>query len=890
MIKSLFYYSIIFFTFTNLYASNDLQLTEIEKQWIQNNTVSIGIEQWKPVISLNKTTNKIDGISGEILNTVIKKLNLKTKIINKDWNTLYSKFKQQEIDLLPATYFSQSKSKYGVYSKKYFTIKNTIYVKTTNNTIKGFDDLLNKTISISSRHKLKEQIKNKYKNIKIKEAYITKDAIALLLNSKVDAFIGRSIDVEEYLKANNITNIKPILQTSLTEKSLYFLTNTNKPILQTILQKGLDSLNKIKPIKKSKIITQTEAILAIQDIQAKNTIVNHQKFIKQNKNNSYLQFAIMAILIIIFLIIIINIIINRKTKNIKEMITSSNKMLNMSLTKRYIPAVSLLAIFIIFSHILISNSINSNNELAKIINVSGKQRMLSQRLVHLGQSFYENPLKKRELIATLNEIRTAHKYLLSKVITKRLHNIYFKKELDKNLQHYLMYFDLLLIKPKELYLQLSREDSNGILTQLNEVVKEYERFSNERTAISLQYEFYMMLTTLFILFIEVVYIFRPASVQIEKNTQALLRNREYEETVIESNNNAIIAIDWTAKITTYNEKAEEIFGWTKEEMIGTRNLLNIIPEKYKDLHSLAHRKYLDSGISCGAIDKTHKLEGITKDGVIFPIQISFGAKWKIEGAIVVASIVDITSLKKQEDTLLQQSKMASMGEMIGNIAHQWRQPLSAISTNASGLQMEKEYGFLTDEILDERLQDIVDKTQYLSQTIDDFRNFYKHTDEKEEFVVNKVIDSSIKIVESNYAGSGISLHYDYDRNLKILSLGFANELAQVLINILNNAKDIIAETNCVHKIVNISLAQEDDKIILKIYDSAGGVPEDILPKVFEPYFTTKHKAQGTGIGLYMSSQIITSNFDGTLTVSNKDFVVDEQTYSGACFKITIHSV
>ncbi len=130
-----------------------------------------------------------------------------------------------------------------------------------------------------------------------------------------------------------------------------------------------------------------------------------------------------------------------------------------------------------------------------------------------------------------------------------------------------------------------------------------------------------------------------------------MKKEDYESLVIESSNNAIIAIDWTTKITTYNQKAVEMFGWTKQEMIGTRNLLNIVPSKYKDMHSIASKVYLHSGQSCGAIDKIHELEGISKEGKIFPIQISFGAKWKPKGAIVVANIVDITDKRNAENTL-----------------------------------------------------------------------------------------------------------------------------------------------------------------------------------------------------------------------------------------------
>ncbi len=562
-------------------------------------------------------------------------------------------------------------------------------------------------------------------------------------------------------------------------------------------------------------------------------------------------------------------------------------MFKLSLTKRYIPAILLLVIFIIFSHVLISNVVKSNKELARIINISGKQRMLSQRLIVLGQAYYENYNKIKPFKKTLEEIQSAHKYLISKIITEQLNNIYFKQNLDKNLSKYLKHFQNLLTLHNPLFLKQAREDSLAILIQLDSVVKEYERYSEQKLEIASQYEFYLMVATLLILLLEVIFIFRPAAQQIDKNTKKLIKNKEYEETVIESNNNAIIAIDWTGKITTYNQKAVEIFGWTKEEMIGTRDLLNIIPPKYKKIHTDASDKYLKTGNSCGILGTTRELEGIKKDGTIFPIKISFGSKYKLKNTIVVANILDITKEKKQNDILIQQSKMASIGEMIENISHQWRQPLSVISTSASGLQLEKEYGLLKDEVLDKRLETIVNNTNSLSKTIDDFRNFFQQSENKEKFNFDDILIQVENIATSTFKDNNISLIKNYENN--IYCVGFANELLQVIINIFNNAKDILINKKIDKKIIKMVISLENKHIIIKIYDNAGGIADDILPKIFEPYITTKHQSQGTGLGLYMSSEIITNQFHGILQASNQYFSVDNIEYYGACFEIDIPS-
>ncbi len=563
-------------------------------------------------------------------------------------------------------------------------------------------------------------------------------------------------------------------------------------------------------------------------------------------------------------------------------------MFKLSLTQRYIPAILLLAIFIISSHLVISNVVNSNKELARIINVSGKQRMLSQRLIILGQNYYENSFKRPEFVKDLSDIKIAHDYLLSKVLTSKLNEIYYgKNSLDKNLKRYLKHFDNLLLLNNPMFLKLARDESLIILLQLDSAVREYEKFANDKLEIASNYEFYIMITTLLILLLEVFFIFRPASRKIDKNTKELQRNKEYEETVLESNNNAIIAIDWTGKITTYNQKAVELFGWSKEEMLGKRNLLKIIPPKYKELHKNASSNYLNTGISCGVLGNTHELQGIHKDNTIFDIRISFGAKYKTKGAIVVANISDITTEIEQNNLMIQQSKMASMGEMMENIAHQWRQPLSSISTATSGLQFEKEYGMLKDDILNKRLESIMKNTKFLSKTIEDFSNFFKKSKVKDNFLISNVLLKTQNIINDTLKINKIEIFKNYDKNTIISYFGYEDELSQVIISLLNNAKDILIEKKIENKLIKIELEEEETDIIIKIFDNAGGIPDDILSKIFEPYFTTKHRSQGTGIGLYMSTKIINSHFLGNLKAYNTTFKINEKEYYGACLHITI---
>jgi signal transduction histidine kinase len=243
-------------------------------------------------------------------------------------------------------------------------------------------------------------------------------------------------------------------------------------------------------------------------------------------------------------------------------------------------------------------------------------------------------------------------------------------------------------------------------------------------------------------------------------------------------------------------------------------------------------------------------------------------------------------LKIQHNILIQQSKMASMGEMIENIVHQWKQPLNAISNNASCLMIEKQMDILKDSEFDKKLNDIILKTQFLSQTIDDFKDFFKPTRIKVETNIAKIIEDALQIFNNILYINSIELYKNYDTNIKIYYKCFANELIQVLINIFNNAKDALVENNVENKIIRIKLFQTNDNIIIQICDNGGGIPKDIISKIFQPYFTTKNK-NGTGIGLYMSHKIITEHFNGILKVTNQNLIFNNNTYYGACFEIIL---
>jgi len=245
----------------------------------------------------------------------------------------------------------------------------------------------------------------------------------------------------------------------------------------------------------------------------------------------------------------------------------------------------------------------------------------------------------------------------------------------------------------------------------------------------------------------------------------------------------------------------------------------------------------------------------------------------------------VTDNRKKDQLLFTQTRLASMGEMIGNIAHQWRQPLSVISTGATGLKMQKEYDNLTDKFFYDACDSINDNAQYLSKTIDDFRDFVKGDRKKSEFFLNNQISSFLHLVEGAVKNNQITVIQDLQDDIVIN--GYENELIQCFLNIFNNAKDVLQEKDLEEKLIFIHTEVEDDIAIIKIKDNAGGISKEILPRIFEPYFTTKHKSKGTGLGLHMTYTLISEGMSGSIEADNRIYEYNSKQYIGAEFILTI---
>ncbi len=336
-------------------------------------------------------------------------------------------------------------------------------------------------------------------------------------------------------------------------------------------------------------------------------------------------------------------------------------------------------------------------------------------------------------------------------------------------------------------------------------------------------------------------------------------------------------------ITEVSDKFCEISKYSREELIGKSHNIVRHPdmpvELYKDIWNTIKSKKtwhgeiknLDKNGDAYWVDTTIIPDFDSDDNHVGYTSIRHDITNNKKIEVLNTQLIDeMTENKKKELLLIEQNKMAALGEMIGNIAHQWKQPLNTISIIVSGLKLEKIMGTLKVEELEKPFDDILDSINYSSNTINTFKNFVKEKKEKKEMIVQDRIEQSLKIVGPVLEYNDIQLKLELNKDKPISFVSVSGELDEVIINILNNAKDAIIENKIIDSWIKIEVTKNDSKCIVSIEDNAGGIPDHIIDSIFDQYYTTKENSNGTGIGLYMSRRIITETLNGDLYVKNSE--------------------
>ncbi len=356
---------------------------------------------------------------------------------------------------------------------------------------------------------------------------------------------------------------------------------------------------------------------------------------------------------------------------------------------------------------------------------------------------------------------------------------------------------------------------------------------------------------------------------------------------VENSDNIVVLTDSEQKITYINDSFVKATGYTSDEVLGkTPSILK------SGLQSETFYKKLNDTIYSGR-KWNGEFINVDKKGRRRYEKASITPIFDSNGEIInfLAIKLDITDevlnkqkLEENKQLLIHQTKMAALGEMLENIAHQWRQPLSTITTFASAMQIKKDMDMLNDDEFKKSTDSIIANGEYLSRTIDDFRNFFKQDKKLQKFDLHEAVIKAQNISSSKFK-SKFARAVSNLENINVV--GLEGEMVQVILNLYSNAVDAFKEKNPEDNIIFTDLYMQDRNAVLCVKDTAGGIHEENLNHVFEPYFTTKHKSQGTGIGLYMSHEIVQKTFKGLIDVKNSTFTYNGKEYTGAQFTVVI---
>ena len=248
---------------------------------------------------------------------------------------------------------------------------------------------------------------------------------------------------------------------------------------------------------------------------------------------------------------------------------------------------------------------------------------------------------------------------------------------------------------------------------------------------------------------------------------------------------------------------------------------------------------------------------------------------------------EVSQNRKKDIIMFQQARFASLGEMLNNIAHQWRQPLGSITMIIQSFQTKMHLGKLTEKFVDEKVNDALLLASNMSSTLEDFKNFFSPNKTKSEFSIKNCIEHSIELSKYFLNQENIKVELKVRKDVNINS--YYNELSHVFLNLISNSKDaLISNVDKNDRIIKIIVNRFKNHLVVNVVDNGGGIPKEVLPKIFEPYYTTKYKSAGTGIGLYMSKQIIEKHMFGDISCKNiLHKIKDDKVFECSLFTIKI---
>jgi len=798
----------------NTLWANQSILTKEEQDWIKNNTLKVGITDLYPLSYLTKDYQRA-GFANDILALIIKKFQIKNRTIDIDQGNIEFAFENGEIDLIPLINNSKVENDIGVYSSEILEIKRVLFVKKEQNDINSINDLKHKKVAIINQAGNISHISTKYPNIKLIETKNMEESVSLLLEGNVEALISSPIIVQKYLEDNLLIGLKAMPLIIFEPTNLYYFTKKSEPELQSIIEKGLNQIT----IKERKELFDKWFLKDLADLPL--------IFTKEEKN--YLQ---------------------------------KKSAINMCVDPDWMPYEKIenhKHVGIVADYMKgFQEKIGVPLKLVETKNWSQSLEYVKNRKCDILALVMDTP-KRREYMNFTKPYITTPLVLVTKRTVAFISDLKTLKNKKIGIQRDFAYNDII----RENYPNIQVIDQIHLRNGLKKVERG-ELFGQVTTHLNVAYafqeEFYGSLQI-------------SGKFDDEWRLSVGVRNDDPILLSIFEKLVASISDETTQKIMNHwvSIKFEKVFDYQLfwKILVFFVFVLSVILYTYflqrKYIRKLTRVKdeiqMLNSTLEKKVQSRTSELELSNKK-----LKDKTHELEDLNNTLDIKIKKEIDNRKKQEQLLIQQSKLAEMGEMISMIAHQWRQPLSALSTIIQNIHLRYSLEKLDQDYLDKQMELSNALTDKMSKTIDDFRNFFEPNKEKKAFSIKDAIQKTIFLIDDSFKSNSIKIEYQTLDD--VIMYGFESELSQVLLNILTNSKDAFLEKDIQSPKILIKTKKVQTHIKMMISDNAGGINESIINKVFEPYFTTKESYNGTGLGLYMSKIIIEQNMKGQLSVKN----------------------
>jgi two-component system, NarL family, sensor histidine kinase EvgS len=932
IIKILF---ILLFTLNITYAKSAIFLTPQEKDFLaKNQPLKFHNELNWPPYNFNEN-GKAKGFSIDFMNLATKKLGVEIEYISgPNWNQFMEMLKNDEIDAIINISKNSDRSKYFDFTSVFHTAANAIYVKNGNEHIDSLKKLEGKTIIMPKGFFASQLLKEYYPKINQILVKDSLEALRALSLGKADATIGKKNVLDYIISTKNISGV--VASNYVDDNRLVSLirvaTSKNKPLLNSILEKAQKSIsdeeilnlkrkwfgaNEVKQAKRNFLTDEEKEYLKSKNIINMCNIVDLKpiEFKEDNKVKG----------ISIDLLKIIEDKIDIKFQTINT--------ISWEQTKEYLKE----------GICDIIPSITDTEELVEFANITKpilnyKLAIITQKgkpvVQNLEEVIDKTMAKKKssDLIKLLKSSYPDIKILQTKSDYETLeavnsNRVYFAIEPLPIASYYMSKYALNNIFISR-YTNMSYTASiavnykdNKLLNILNKALDEINeneqlKIFNKWTNVSINEPFnYAAIWKIVIIALIILAIvtyrqtilnkhnqkLKSANNEIEKKTIELAKQKELFEKLYSKSSDGVLLIK-DSRIIDCNEASLKILKYEKDEII-EKLLCDISPKIQADnLTSKVKAKIqINEALKNGVCN--FEWIFINKQNQEFWVEIVLTAI-EIDNEPVIHTVIrDIDNRKKMEKELeilthkledkineeikknqekttqlIQQSRLAQMGEMISMIAHQWRQPLTAISATTNNLLLKIMLNQkLNDEELKYELELITDYSQHLSSTIDDFRNFFKTDKIKIECTLEELINKSLNIIKTSFESNNIELETNYQFNEYIYV--YSTEIQQVILNILKNAEDVLTDKDSFNRKIKIKTYEKDNFATIEIIDNGGGISNEIINNIFDPYFSTKKAKEGSGLGLYMSKTIINEHCQGYLTAQNSEL--------GATFKIKL---